>query len=193
MSVKTGKYDTEHLRKVRDFIDNRGLNAGYIASELGLSQRIYSTQVSGHHRMCHDTYLRLVSILSERGFRGEPAESEKAGVPESLGYLKDAAYDLESYLDRGCVPDGSEKRYLDRIMEGLDRINRSRRKLVDLDRIPETLRKMRLQSGMTQKELGEMAGVSQNFICQLETGRKAPSVAILRNIYDALYRPDGPE
>lgn len=41
-----------------------------------------------------------------------------------------------------------------------------------MDKIRRRLRELRLKHGLTQQELAEIAGFSQNFLQQIEAGRK---------------------
>lgn len=57
----------------------------------------------------------------------------------------------------------------------------------------ERLKKARLKAGYTQKMLAEKSGISQEMICQIELGKKQPTVklaskltAILRISLDSL-------
>lgn len=52
--------------------------------------------------------------------------------------------------------------------------------------VGEKIRQERNRKKITQEQLGEMAGLSQNFISQLESGRKTPSLFTLLKISRAL-------
>lgn len=56
-------------------------------------------------------------------------------------------------------------------------------------KIGARIRLYREKSGMTQESLSESAGISQNFMSQLETGRRNPSVGTLSRIAAALNTP----
>jgi transcriptional regulator with XRE-family HTH domain len=47
----------------------------------------------------------------------------------------------------------------------------------------------REKAGMTQEELSEAVGISQNFLSQMETGRRNPSIGTLNKIATALNSP----
>jgi len=51
---------------------------------------------------------------------------------------------------------------------------------------PEELRRLRLQAGLTQKDLAERAGVSQSLIARIEAGTVDPRVSTLRRIISAI-------
>ena len=51
---------------------------------------------------------------------------------------------------------------------------------------PEELRRLRLQAGLTQKELAKRAGVSQSLIARIEAGTVDPRVSTLRRIISAI-------
>ncbi len=44
------------------------------------------------------------------------------------------------------------------------------------------LRALRLQHGLTMRQLGDMLGVSDSYISQMETSNKVPNVAMLLKI-----------
>jgi transcriptional regulator with XRE-family HTH domain len=48
---------------------------------------------------------------------------------------------------------------------------------------------LRENSGLTQEELSETAGISQNFMSQLETGRRSPSLPTINKIASVLNVP----
>lgn len=45
--------------------------------------------------------------------------------------------------------------------------------------VGQNLRRLRLQKGMTQEQLAEASGFSQNYISDLERGRRNPTVVTL--------------
>jgi putative transcriptional regulator len=49
------------------------------------------------------------------------------------------------------------------------------------------IRMRRRAARLTQEELAERAGLSRNYICQIEAGRKAPSLSALSTIARALH------
>ena len=51
---------------------------------------------------------------------------------------------------------------------------------------PEELKRLRLQAGLTQKELAERAGVSQSLIARIESGSVDPRISTLRRIISAI-------
>ncbi len=51
-----------------------------------------------------------------------------------------------------------------------------------MKRFGEKLRTLRLQHGLTMRQLGDMLGVSDSYISQMETGDKVPNVAMLLKI-----------
>jgi len=51
---------------------------------------------------------------------------------------------------------------------------------------PEDLRRMRKNTGLTQKELAKKAGVSQSLIARIETKSVDPRLSTLQKIVDAL-------
>ena len=48
------------------------------------------------------------------------------------------------------------------------------------------IRKKRNENGISQKELAAMVNVKQTMICQIERGTKIPSMALGKEIADAL-------
>ncbi|MEM2875876.1 MAG: CBS domain-containing protein [Candidatus Bathyarchaeia archaeon] len=51
---------------------------------------------------------------------------------------------------------------------------------------PEELRRLRLQAGLTQKELAKRAGLSQSLIARIESGDIDPRLSTLRKILSAI-------
>ena len=51
------------------------------------------------------------------------------------------------------------------------------------------LREIREQKGLTQSQLASAAGLTQAFVCELESGRKSPSLKTLRTIARILDTP----
>lgn len=61
------------------------------------------------------------------------------------------------------------------------------RSVADLNRhVGERIRVARNRRKITQEKLSEIAGLSQNFISQLESGRKTPSLFTILKISRAL-------
>jgi len=54
--------------------------------------------------------------------------------------------------------------------------------------IARTLIRQRQEAGLTQQELARLAGVRQETICRLESGRHAPTVRTVDRIEQALKR-----
>lgn len=52
--------------------------------------------------------------------------------------------------------------------------------------VGENLRRYRLESGLTQEELAEKAGISTSFCANLERGKKGMSILVLRELARAL-------
>lgn len=52
--------------------------------------------------------------------------------------------------------------------------------------VGENIKKYRIQRSMTQKELGEKLGITQQMIGQYESGARNPKLATIRKIADAL-------
>ena len=48
------------------------------------------------------------------------------------------------------------------------------------------MQKARLAAGMTQEELASKAGVSREYVSQLENGRKSPTVQVLLRVCRAM-------
>ena len=66
--------------------------------------------------------------------------------------------------------------------------------------IGKNIQKAREQAGLSQRELGERACISETFVSHVERGAKKPSVDTFAKIadvlgcsMDALYRRAGPE
>lgn len=57
---------------------------------------------------------------------------------------------------------------------------------VDYKQIAERIRELRLQCGMTQSELAEIAELSSQYLCQVENGRKHISLSGLIRISEGL-------
>lgn len=53
----------------------------------------------------------------------------------------------------------------------------------------QKMRELREAAGMTQEQLGDKVLVTYNMICQIEKGRKEPSLALLKSIAEALCVP----
>ena len=53
------------------------------------------------------------------------------------------------------------------------------------------IREERKKSGLTQEDLADMAGISNNFVSFIETGQKVASIMTLKKIADALKIPMG--
>ena len=51
------------------------------------------------------------------------------------------------------------------------------------------IKEQREKAGMTQEELSEAIGLSQNFLSQLENGRRKPSISTVDSIASALNLP----
>ncbi len=54
------------------------------------------------------------------------------------------------------------------------------------DRFPQVLKEARLQKGISQEELADLAGLHRTYISQIERGLKSPSLRSLGQIADAL-------
>ncbi len=54
------------------------------------------------------------------------------------------------------------------------------------DRFPQVLKEARLQKGISQEELADLAGLHRTYISQIERGLKSPSLRSLGKIADAL-------
>lgn len=50
----------------------------------------------------------------------------------------------------------------------------------------EKLKEMRVKKGLTQRQLGDLIGVSYRTIYQYEAGRREPSLKVLRALANAL-------
>ncbi|MDO4540893.1 MAG: helix-turn-helix transcriptional regulator [Syntrophomonadaceae bacterium] len=57
---------------------------------------------------------------------------------------------------------------------------------IDYIKIGQRIRKLRLEKGLTQAELGEMAGCSNNYLSHIETGQSKVSLSVLLKISCAL-------
>ncbi|HDQ25621.1 MAG TPA: XRE family transcriptional regulator [bacterium] len=55
--------------------------------------------------------------------------------------------------------------------------------------IGKRIRELRLEKGMTQEILSERAGITANFLCLIEGGRKKASVATIGKLADAMNIP----
>ncbi len=53
-----------------------------------------------------------------------------------------------------------------------------------MKRFGEKLHTLRQRDGLTMRRLGDMLGVSDSYISQMETGNKVPNVAMLLKICD---------
>ncbi len=53
-----------------------------------------------------------------------------------------------------------------------------------MKRFGEKLRTLRKRNGLTQKQVGDMLGVSRVYIVQLEKGQKTPNAAMILKIAD---------
>ena len=51
-----------------------------------------------------------------------------------------------------------------------------------MDRFGEKLRRLRKQNGLTLVQLGEILGVHNTFVSQLETGKRAPNAEMILKI-----------
>ena len=56
-------------------------------------------------------------------------------------------------------------------------------------RLGEKIKSSRKLSGLSQEQLGEMAGVSYKFIGEIERGKANPTIDILSRISDAIKTP----
>lgn len=54
------------------------------------------------------------------------------------------------------------------------------------DRFPQVLKEARMQKGISQEELADLAGLHRTYISQIERGLKSPSLRSLGQIADAL-------
>jgi DNA-binding XRE family transcriptional regulator len=57
------------------------------------------------------------------------------------------------------------------------------------EHIADEIWRLRTAAGLSQKELGKMAGVTRGYIAHVESGQKIPSADVLIKIYKALDRP----
>jgi transcriptional regulator with XRE-family HTH domain len=55
-----------------------------------------------------------------------------------------------------------------------------------LNDLSYNMRSYRKSLGMTQKQLGEKAGIAQEFVSEIESGKKSPSVEVLVKLCGAL-------
>jgi transcriptional regulator with XRE-family HTH domain len=55
-----------------------------------------------------------------------------------------------------------------------------------VDRFPEVLRKVRIDKGLSQEELADLAGLHRTYISQIERGLKSPSLRSLEQIANGL-------
>lgn len=53
----------------------------------------------------------------------------------------------------------------------------------------EKMKALREAAGMTQEQLGDKVLVTDKMICQIEKGRKEPSLALLKSIAEVLCVP----
>jgi len=51
----------------------------------------------------------------------------------------------------------------------------------------DEIRKTRLKAGLTQEELGFAAGISRNYVSELELNHKSPTVDVLRRLCKAMH------
>ena len=56
-------------------------------------------------------------------------------------------------------------------------------------RLGKKIKSLRKLSGLSQEQLGEMAGVSYKFIGEIERGKANPTIDILSRISDAIKTP----
>lgn len=54
-----------------------------------------------------------------------------------------------------------------------------------LDNIPQMVRKIREKLGVNVKQFAKIVGVHRTYISMLESGRRTPSMAVLRRIQEA--------
>ena len=52
--------------------------------------------------------------------------------------------------------------------------------------ISKRIRELRLQKGLTQTDLSEMVGISSQYLCQVENGKKGISLSVLLSIAQGL-------
>ena len=50
----------------------------------------------------------------------------------------------------------------------------------------EEIRARRVEAGLTQEKLAWAAGVSKSYLCEIESGQKAPSLFVLRALAEHL-------
>jgi len=50
----------------------------------------------------------------------------------------------------------------------------------------DIIKDKRVKLGLTQNQLAKLAGISQPFMNEIESGRKAPSIDVLQKICDVL-------
>lgn len=55
-----------------------------------------------------------------------------------------------------------------------------------VDRFPGVLRKVRIENGLSQEELADLAGLHRTYISQIERGLKSPSLRSLEQIANGL-------
>jgi transcriptional regulator with XRE-family HTH domain len=55
-----------------------------------------------------------------------------------------------------------------------------------VDRFPDELRKARIENGLSQEELADLAGLHRTYISQIERGLKSPSLRSLEQIANGL-------
>jgi transcriptional regulator with XRE-family HTH domain len=55
-----------------------------------------------------------------------------------------------------------------------------------VDRFPDVLRKARIENGLSQEELADLAGLHRTYISQIERGLKSPSLRSLEQIANGL-------
>ena len=55
-----------------------------------------------------------------------------------------------------------------------------------VDRFPDVLRKVRIENGLSQEELADLAGLHRTYISQIERGLKSPSLRSLEQIANGL-------
>lgn len=55
--------------------------------------------------------------------------------------------------------------------------------------IGRTIRVLRAASGISQKDLAERAGIKPNYLSLVESGKREPSVSVLRTISQELHVP----
>lgn len=54
-----------------------------------------------------------------------------------------------------------------------------------------TIKKLRKEKGLTQKELSEMTGLSQGYLCHIENNQREQSIKVLTKIANSLDLPLG--